>query len=84
MYNGSSYRLSHLTGYVHECFRGQFCQCLEDDGDEGEGGVGGKQLETELSNLGGCSDVVTHQGEDGNQPQLQSNRSGQPWSEKND
>lgn len=60
------YRLSHLTGYVYECFRGQFCQCLEDDVDKGEGGVGGEQLETEFSNLGGRSDVVTHQGEDGN------------------
>ena len=53
---------------MYECFCGQFCQCLEDDIDEGERGVGGEQLETELSNLGGCSDVVTHQGEDGNQP----------------
>lgn len=52
---------------------------MQDDSDEGEGGVGGKQLEAELSNLGGRGDVVAHESEDRNQPELQSDGRGQPW-----
>ena len=62
---------------MHQSFSGQLCKCLQDDSDKGEGEIGGKQLETELSNLGCRSNVVAHESEDGNQAQLQSNRCGQ-------
>ena len=67
---------------MHQSFSGQLCKCLQDDSDKGEGGIGGKQLKTEFSNLGRRSNVVAHESEDGNEAKFQSNWRGQTWRQK--
>ena len=78
----SWYSLPYLTGYMHQSFSGQLGQCLQDDRDKGEGGIGWKQLKTEFSDLSRCSDVMASESEDRSQAQLQSNRHGQTWRQK--